>query len=263
MGLGLVPVGVAGAATGVAPPQRHATHASLQVDATAAAGTVVDPEPRMAGAQLVPHRIQPFDVADLRDALAVGRVGLAPEGQRIDVEVVPIHVQAELADLPRQEVGEPAPGDRIAELKQAVLVGTSLKDELAMLAGDLRSAGHALGLKPEDEPKPAAMAGVADRTQPSREVLGIGIPVAHPVGKSQLEPRRIEPMAVATDPPRHLRSGDLAGLGLPIGPPVEVAIEALHGDRQPERPALLLGNVMEKHQAPEPVVGGQPIALPG
>ena len=138
------------AALRVAAPQRVAAADGLQVDPAAAAGAVVDRQARMPLPQFVPHPIEPFDVADLGHALAVGRVGRLPERQRVDVEVVAVDVDAPVADALGEIVGKPLPGGRVAEVEQAVACSRS-QHPLGMLLADAALRMYPLRLEPHDE----------------------------------------------------------------------------------------------------------------
>ena len=155
--LGLVPIAASGPAGRVAPPELHRAPLRLQVDAPPAAGAVVDVHPGLAGVDRVPHGVEPLDVANLRQPLAIRRLVLAPTGQRLHVEVGTKPVHAKLADAPDQQLGHPLPGFGIAQVEQSPVGGPAGDNELAgeqkvgMLAGNLAADGHPLRLEPDDE----------------------------------------------------------------------------------------------------------------
>ena len=220
-GLSLVPIAAARTAARIAPPKGDRALNRLQVDPPSAAGAVVDEQPRFAGDHRVPHRVMPFDVADLGHALAVGRVVVAPEGQGVDVEIVAVPVHAELADALDEQVGQPAPRGGVAELEQPA--AGPAEDELGMFSGDLAAGRHAFRLEPDDEFQPQAVTLVAHRLQPAGKLLGLAKPVAHAVGKIAREPSGIEPKEVAAG-----LGGDAGGVDLPsLGGPGGMAVVAV------------------------------------
>jgi len=62
----------------------------------------------------------------LGDALPVRRVGRSPEGQRVDVEILPIEVDALLGQELVHVVGEPLPGRGVAQVQKARVAFTAL-----------------------------------------------------------------------------------------------------------------------------------------
>ena len=102
----------------VAPPERHGAAERLQVIPPAAGGTGVNQHLWVAAAKLVPVGQITGDVLDLRDPLAVRRVGRAPKSQRVHVEVLAVDIDAFLGQELVDVLGQPLPCGRIAEVQQ-------------------------------------------------------------------------------------------------------------------------------------------------
>jgi len=100
----------------VAAQQRHSASQGLQVVAPSAAGAAVDQHLGMTAAQLVPVGKVAYHVLELGHALPVGRVGGAPPGEGVDIEVLTIQTDALLDEQLVNVIDQPRPGFRIAQV---------------------------------------------------------------------------------------------------------------------------------------------------
>ena len=107
-----------GVARAVGPPEGRGAADGFEVDAPPAAGAIINDQSGMAPQQSIPKRIEPFDMPDLRNALAIRRVGGVPEGQGIHIEILAIAAQAELIDSAGDEIGDKLARLRVAEVEE-------------------------------------------------------------------------------------------------------------------------------------------------
>ncbi len=98
--------------------QRYRQAHGFQVVPPPARGTGVDEHIREAPAQLAPEAQVAFDIADLGDTLPVRRVVLPPAVQRIDVEILPVEIDALFAQDAADMLEQPVKSLRIAEIEQ-------------------------------------------------------------------------------------------------------------------------------------------------
>jgi len=185
--------GVAGV---VAPPERHASRDHLDINPPPPARAVVDLESRMRGPQVVPECIEPLDVADLGDAHAIRRVD--PEWRRIDVEILPVPIHAPFRDEVGDDVRDPLPRGRIAEIQHSPAI-LALEKPLRMSGQQRASRIGLLGLEPEEELHSVFVQQAAQRREP--------------VGKGLL----VRPPAPAVPAPRRVMNGrSLAVILVPV-----------------------------------------------
>src|SRR5438067_12900636 len=88
---------------------------------------------------------------DLRDAPAPRRVGHVPVRQRINVEVLAIHVDAPVANEPIEVLDDPAPGAGVAQVEKArIAVGTGTEQPLGVVPVEPGAWPDPLWLMPDD-----------------------------------------------------------------------------------------------------------------
>ncbi len=203
----------------VRAPQRQAAAQRFDVDAAAAAGAIIDGQSRVASQQFVPERVEPFDPANLGDALTVRRVSGAPEFEWRDVGVVAVPVDAVLGNTRGDEIGEESARGRIAQIKQTVVFddlvaiafvrdphGVGLrcapvvnapsfgyfKQPLRMLTVPGRTFADALRFEPQQELHAGGASGIAD----GLEALRIDVPLQCPIAGVQVPAPLAEPLGV-------------------------------------------------------------------
>ena len=84
----------------VAGPEWNAQAQQFDVDPPPAAGAVINDQLRETPPELAPKLIQPLDMLDLGDPLAVRRVIGTPVGKRFQVEILTIYIEPLFFDHP-------------------------------------------------------------------------------------------------------------------------------------------------------------------
>ncbi len=178
----------------VGSPERCRPRGRFEVDAAASRGAVVDHEARELGPQVVPESVEPFDVADFADAHAVGLVVGVPETFGVDVEILPVVVDAIVADELGDLLAEPREGHGVAQVEEERIdasafhparlgrLAAGVEHELGVLHGPVGILHHALGLEPHHELAAGAVDLVGHGAEALREAYAVHRPVAHGVG---------------------------------------------------------------------------------
>jgi hypothetical protein len=135
---------------GVAPPEGYASGARLKVNAPPAAGAIVNEQTRVAVDDFIPHRVEPLNIPDFADALPVRHVGGLPEGQRVNVKVIAVDINAGRLDDFAEVVCEPLTRSGQSEIIEAVAF-LAAEDPIGMFAVNAASLGYALRFEPDDE----------------------------------------------------------------------------------------------------------------
>ena len=106
---------------------------------------------REARQERIPQPVQPENVADFRDALAIRLVLGAPVGERFKIEILAQAIDAQFLYKVCQGIKALLPGVRVAQIEQeerpAIGVGNQI---FRMFARNGRSPHHALWLEPKD-----------------------------------------------------------------------------------------------------------------
>jgi hypothetical protein len=97
-----------GPALNIASPERNASTDGLQIDASATASAIVDQQTRVTVEEFVPEEIQPFDVFDFGDPLAIRCVIFTPVGQGHDVKILSIAVDSIFFDFGGDQIRQPS-----------------------------------------------------------------------------------------------------------------------------------------------------------
>ena len=161
----------------VAAQQRHGTAESLQIIAPAAAGAGVNIHRGVAAEQFIPESQIARDVFDLGDALAIRTVVGAPAGQRVEVEVLAIDINALAGQQTVNPREGPLPCVGIAQVQEPAAFAA--QDPLGVLLGEPGTGGDARGLKPDIELEALGVTMVRHLPQPMRKPRRIHLPGAY------------------------------------------------------------------------------------
>ena len=93
----------------VASPQRHGSPQRFEIEPSPARRACVDQQVRKEPSQFVPIGKIAGHVLNFRDSLAIFRIVRTPQRQRLKIEILPIGVDALLADDFADMIDEPSP----------------------------------------------------------------------------------------------------------------------------------------------------------
>jgi len=161
----------------VAAPQRDGAAKRLEIVAAAAAGTGVYAQSGPAPQEFVPEGKITRDVPDLGDALTVGGVRVAPMGQRIHVEILPVEIDALAGQKGIGMVHKPPPRVGVAEIEE-FLSAVFAEQPLRMGVVEPRAGSHPFGLEPQDGLEAPRVRVIRDGPQSPGEAVRVDLPRA-------------------------------------------------------------------------------------
>ena len=245
----------------IAPQQRHRAAQRFQVVTPTAGSATINQQTRVAPAQLVPVSEVAFDVAHLRDALPVWGVIRPPIGQGIDIEILPVEINAFAPEHAIHMVGQPLARLGVAEVEQ-LLLAVRAEQPCRIIRIKERAGRDPLRLKPDNEPHALRMRQLADGPETVRVTHRIRSPCAG------LRPVRAG-IPAGVNPPviefhTRLREGsDELALSLLAGP--EAGEEAAAARTQDGRRQFAIAGarqVVSEHPPPPHILCAHTVPLP-
>ena len=212
----------------------------------------------MAAAQFIPIGQIAADVLVLGDPLTVLCIVGPPGAERVDVEILPVQIDALLGDELIHAVDDPVPGFGIAEVHHAPF--RPAEDPLRAVEGQPGAGRRPLGLEPDNQLYLARVEIIADRPEAPGKTCGIGLPRARlePVGARV--PTGVHPPVIELDAflDQGVEEQALGGFTDLEAREKSAAAEIEHGR---ERLAVRAGRVVGQHPPPPDILGADGVAL--